>query len=176
MKELDNGYSLLCEIVWSDSKTSFAVVTIPMTVALIEVFAKELKLHLSSTEERFLTILKDRVEGVKILLLSSIGILTSCKEQIICLSICVRVIQNALRHQLISTCSPTFLDVTFETLRSCSVNDESYISLVDSHSKRNRCDDDLNFVLHPFGLDGLSLVVWDVCVVEVTLDAMASFE
>ena len=56
------------------------------------------------------------------------------------------------------------------------MNDESHISLVDSHSECNGSDNDLNFVLHPLLLDVLSFLIVDVRVIEVTLDPMASFE
>ena len=96
MKELDNSHSLLCEIVCSDSKTSFAVVTIPMTVALIEVFTKELKLHLPSTDVWFFTVLKNGVEGIEVLLLPCICRCVLTYEEVLRLPVTILIVEYTL--------------------------------------------------------------------------------
>ena len=56
------------------------------------------------------------------------------------------------------------------------MNDESHIFLVDSHSKSDGRDDDLNLILHPLLLNLLSFRVVQICMIEVTANSIVAFE
>lgn len=56
------------------------------------------------------------------------------------------------------------------------MNDEAHVLLVNAHTKGNRCDDDLDLVLHPVFLDHLPLMCIHLSVVDITGNAVISFQ
>jgi hypothetical protein len=70
-------------------------------------------------------------------------------EVIVPLSITVCVIQNAFSLFSVSTTSSALLDIALKTLWYGVMDYKAHITLVDSHSKRNRRNDHLNFIPHP---------------------------
>lgn len=90
---------------------------------------------------------------MQILLLSHPSTTALANEKVIQLSIGVRVIQDAFGFFLVATCSPTLLNVAFETFRHGVMDDETYIALVDTHTKGYRGDNYLNLIVHPVALN-----------------------
>ena len=66
--------------------------------------------------------------------------------------ICVAIKEQRLAFQSVAAGSTGFLIVAFDVLRQIHVHDKSNVRFVDAHSERDRCDDDLCFVVEERGL------------------------
>ncbi len=67
----------------------------------------------------------------------------------------VEVLQKHVRIRLatISSRSSYFLEITFHRSRNIIVNNGLYVGFIDTHSKGNRCNEDVYLFDHKVGLD-----------------------
>ena len=82
------------------------------------------------------------------------------------LLILLSVKQDALRKGCVPARPPTLLVVVFQWLGHSMMNHESDVRFVDPHPKGNSSDDYVYFVIHPFLLNCLFLLLINVCVVK----------
>lgn len=112
---------------------------------------------------------------MQILILSILCIvMVSDNKIVIPLSIAVAIVENTLGLQAISSGPPALLDIPLETLRDTVVHNESHISLVNSHPKRDGGDYHLDLIVHPLWLDVLPSWVGEFRMVEIAFDLVLS--
>ena len=125
---------------------------------------------------RFLTVLKDGVEGVQVFLLSDPCATSLTDKEVIELAVAILVIEDALCLLLVTASSATFLHIPLQAFRHRIVNYEAYITLVDAHPKGNRSDYHLNIIIHPISLDFLPSGIRQLSMIKVALDTIVSLQ
>lgn len=138
--------------------------------------SQELQLHHATAQVRLLTILQHRIDRDKDLLLSRTRRVTFCNEKVLRFTVAVLVVEDTGCRLLIATSSPTLLNVTLDTLWRLKMDYKADILLVNTHTECDRSDYDLDFVLHPFALNFLPLLIRKIRMVIVTFDLMVSSE
>ena len=76
-------------------------------------FTKELKLHHASTKVRLLTVFKNRVKRMQVLLLPDASTATLTDEEVVELPVSILIVKDTFGFLLITTGSSTFLYVAF---------------------------------------------------------------
>ena len=97
-------------------------------------------------------------------------------EEIVALAVTIRVVQDTLCTVLISAGATTLLDVTFQRFRHRVMYHKPHILLVDTHTKSNCRNNDLDLISHPSILYFFTLIVRQFCMVVITLHLVVSFK
>lgn len=144
------------------------IVTSLLTHLRIKVlFPKIIQLELPSTKKLFLAIL-DHLRKLTITehLAFNRRILISKIHGLICSPITSLIKQYAFCWLSVSACSSTLLIVVLKGFWERIMDNKSHVWFVDTHSKCNCCDDDLDFILHPHLLNLTPVIVMQISMIK----------
>lgn len=108
---------------------------------------------------------------MKVFIFALFGLISMGHDKVVVsIAIFEGVVEHAIGRLAISSCSPTFLDISLKALRERIVYHESHVLLVYTQAKSDCSYNDLDLVLHPAILNLLAFVVFESGVIIVAFD------
>jgi hypothetical protein len=95
-------------------------------------------------------------------------------KEIVSFAITICIIQDTFCCLLVSTSSTTLLNIALKTLGHGVVNNKPDIFLINTHSKSNSSNYDLQLVTHPFFLNLFSLIIRKLSMIKITANFIVS--
>ena len=168
LHQADNYHRLTGPICLNDTNSFPAIIAHTLALSLIKLFSQKVQLHFPTAEVGFLAIVEYRIQTVNVLILSrTTGALISDNKEVIAFTVWVWIVEDTFCALLISSGSATFLNITFQRFRHRVVNNKPDIFFVDSHSKCDCCNYDLNLISHPSVLYLLPLNIRKLSMIKI---------